>query len=620
MAAILTAYGWIAVIVPLVLALAAVLLGRWLEKAVAALSMLAPATVLAVGLAGIARAGDTGAVFAGETYRWMLTPDMPVPIGWALDGLSALMLTVVGFVALMVMLFSIGYMAEENGFTRYFALLSLFTASMSALVIADGLPGLFVGWELVGACSYLLIGFWFEKPSASAAAVKAFLTTRVGDVGLLFAIMWVWQATGMLTYRELFADGGIQVLSATAVTGVALLLFVGAAGKSAQFPLHIWLPDAMEGPTPVSALIHAATMVAAGVFLLARTWPLFEASADARAVVLAIGTLTALGAASVALTQTDIKKVLAYSTISQLGFMFAALGAGAWVPAMFHLTTHAAFKALLFLGSGSVIHGSGTQDMREMGGLLKPMPWTAATWIAGAAALAGIPPLAGFFSKDEVIHAVLVHQPIAGVGLMLASLLTAFYITRATRLTFFGTQRGAHAHESGASMLVPLVSLSVLAAGLGFAGHGIAGLLGGHAGSLDPLTAVISTAIALAGVAAGWFVYRQDLVAEVNTAARFPRAWPLLREAYRFDALVAAVIVRPVERSSAWLYEIADRKGIDALVEGAGRVTGWFGDRARRTQLGDVQWYASLMASGFIFLVVLSLLWPQIVSWSGGGR
>ncbi|MHB9004765.1 MAG: NADH-quinone oxidoreductase subunit L, partial [Coriobacteriia bacterium] len=463
-------------------------------------------------------------------------------------------------------------------------------------------------------------GFWFEKPSASTAAVKAFLTTRVGDIGLLFAIMWLWQATGILTYRELFAAGGIETLSATALTGVALLLFMGAAGKSAQFPLHIWLPDAMEGPTPVSALIHAATMVAAGVFLLARTWPLFEAAPGARAVVLAIGTLTALGAATAALAQTDIKKVLAYSTISQLGFMFAALGAGAWVPAMFHLTTHAAFKALLFLGSGSVIHGSGTQDMRDMGGLARRMPWTAVTWIAGAAALAGIPPLAGFFSKDEVIHAVLLEQPFAGVALMFASLLTAFYITRATRLTFFGAPRGPHAHESGPTMLVPLVSLSLLAVGLGFAGPGIAALLGEHVEALDPLTAIISSAIALLGVAAGWFVYRADLISEVNTAAHFPRLWPLLREAYHFDAFVSAVVVRPVERSSAWLYEVADRKGIDALVEGVGRLAGWFGERARRAQLGDVQWYASMMAAGFIFLLVLSMLWPQIAAWTGGGR
>ena len=324
------------------------------------------------------------------------------------------MLLVVGTVALMVMVFSIGYMAEDPGRVRYFALLSAFTGSMTLLVIGDSFATLFIGWELVGACSYLLIGFWYQKPSAMKAAVKAFLTTRVGDVGLLFGLAVLWSATGSLGYTRVME--GLPQMAPPVVTTAAVLLAIGAIGKSAQFPLQIWLPDAMEGPTPVSALIHAATMVAAGVFLVARVWPLFEAAPAARTLLLAVGLISALGAALAAIPQRDIKKVLAYSTISQLGFMFAALGVGAWAFAFFHLMTHAAFKALLFLTSGSVIHGSGTQDMREMGGLRKEMPFTFAAWLVGMFALVGFWPMSGFFSKDAILDAVWLAVPIAGLA------------------------------------------------------------------------------------------------------------------------------------------------------------------------------------------------------------
>jgi NADH-quinone oxidoreductase subunit L len=398
---------------------------------------------------------------------------------------------------------------------------------------------------------------------------------------------------------------------------VALLLFVGAAGKSAQFPLHIWLPDAMEGPTPVSALIHAATMVAAGVFLVARTWPLFEASADARLVILIIGAFTALASATIAVAQTDIKKVLAYSTISQLGFMFAALGAGAWVAAVFHLATHAAFKALLFLGSGSVIHGADTQDMREMGGLRKMMPWTTATWIIGSLALAGVPPLAGFWSKDEVIHAVLSNSPIAGAALVVASLLTAFYITRATRLTFFGEYRGTHhPHESGWSMRVALLALAVPAAIAGFFGHGIAELLGEHAESLDPLTAAISIGVAAAGIAIGWTVYRDGAESEERMQARFGGLWSTLRAAYGFDSAVRVLVIDPVLAVSAWLYEVFDRRVIDGIAEGVGTVTARAGSGVSRIQYGDTQWYVSLLGAGAVLTMVITIVdWAVLWSW-----
>lgn len=621
----LLAHAWIAVLVPALFAAGVAGFGSRTRTFVPWLSMLAPATVLATGIAALSAGvgaqveNYTGTYLtppvAEGSLRWLLGATSGIGVGFAIDGLTALMLVVVGFVALMVMLFSVGYMSEDPGLVRYYALLCLFTASMTLLVIADGLVGLFVGWELVGACSYLLIGFWFHKPSAAAAAVKAFLTTRVGDVGMLLGLAVLWQSTGALSYPDVFAAVGD--LGVGAVTLVALLLFVGAAGKSAQFPLHIWLPDAMEGPTPVSALIHAATMVAAGVFLIARTWPIFAAAPAAQVVILVIGAFTALGAATIALAQTDIKKVLAYSTISQLGFMFAALGAGAWVAAVFHLITHAAFKALLFLGSGSVIHGAETQDMREMGGLFRLMPITAVTWIIGSAALAGIPPLAGFWSKDEVIHAVLSRSPVAGGALVLASLLTAFYITRATRLTFFGTYRGTHhPHEGGWVMWAPLVALAIPAGLAGFAGHAIAGALGQHAESLDLTTAVISIAVALLGVTLGWVAYRNGAVSELDMESRLGGAWPILQSAYGFDAFVSAVVIRPTYAASTWLYGVVDRKLIDRAAEGVGAVTRRVGGGIARIQYGDTQWYASLLAAGFVLLAAIaSVDWQFIASW-----
>ena len=629
---LLLTYPWITVLGPALLALGIGVLGARTRPFVPYLAAIAPVSVLITGVMALSRVEHSEAytgVFptapvAEGSLSWMFAgSERVLALGWAVDGLTALMLVVVGFVALMVMVFSAGYMEGDAGFARYYALLCLFTGSMSLLVIADGLLGLFLGWELVGACSYLLIGFWFQRRSAAQAAIKAFLTTRVGDVGLLLGIAVLWKATGRIGYVDVFSAVGD--LAPATVTLVALLLFVGAAGKSAQFPLHIWLPDAMEGPTPVSALIHAATMVAAGVFLVARMWPLFELSEPARLVVLVIGAFTALAAATIALAQTDIKKVLAYSTISQLGFMFAALGAGAWVAAVFHLVTHAAFKALLFLGSGSVIHGAQTQDMREMGGLMRMMPVTAGTWFVGAAALAGIPPLAGFFSKDEVIHGVLAEQPVAGVALLIASLLTAFYITRATSLTFLGTYRGTHhPHEGGLAMTAPLVALAIPAALLGFAAHPIAEFLG-HAGeSLDLLTAGLSTGAALIGVTAGWFLYRDGVASEIDMESRAGALWPVLRGAYGFDAMVQLTIVIPALKASAWLYDVIDRKVVDAAVEGSARTVRRVGAGVARIQYGDAQWYAALLGAGFVLLAVITIVdWPglfsRLQSWLGVG-
>ncbi len=591
--------AWLVVAVPFGLALLVGLTGRILRGAVPWVTLLAPLTVLATGVAALSAEGEHA-----DSVRWLFAGEKALSFGWSVDGLTAIMLTVVGFVATMVVLFSIGYMHGESGLPRYFASLSLFTGSMALLLVADGLVGLFVGWELVGACSYLLIGFWFRKPSAAAAAVKAFLTTRVGDVGLLLGLALLWRETGQLGYSAVFEAA--EALPVATVTTVAILLFVGAMGKSAQFPLHIWLPDAMEGPTPVSALIHAATMVAAGVFLVARMWPLYELSETAQTVILVIGVFTALASATVACAQRDIKKVLAYSTISQLGFMFAALGAGAWVAAIFHLVTHAAFKALLFLGSGSVIHGTGTQDLREMGGLAKKMPVTALTWVIGSLALAGVAPLAGFFSKDEVIHAVLTRNTIAGLALLAASLLTAFYITRATRLAFFGEYRGdGHPHEGGLVMSVPLIALAVPAATLGFAGHFIAERLHEHAESLNMAVAAGSLAVAAVGIGFGLITYRNGAESEVAVENRMGKTWETLRGAYGFDAAVSALVVRPVTAICQWLYDVIDRKVIDASVESTGRWVPLLGRLLSSLQNGDAQWYAALLGAGVVGLIAL---------------
>jgi NADH-quinone oxidoreductase subunit L len=527
-------------------------------------------------------------------------------LGWSVDGLSALMLVIVGFVACMVVVFSVGYMSHDKGYVRYFALLSLFTAAMTTLVISNSLLGIFMGWELVGACSYLLIGFWYDQPIARDAALKAFLVTRLGDAGFMLGLAVLWTATGTLSLTGVMA--AVPSLAPALVTVAALLLFAGAAGKSAQFPLHVWLPDAMAGPTPVSALIHAATMVAAGVFLIARVWPLFEASPAARTVILVLAVITALGAAIAALPQRDIKKVLAYSTISQLGFMFAALGVGAWPAAMFHLTTHAAFKALLFLGSGSVIHATETQDLHEMGGLARKMPITAITWIVGAAALAGVPPLSGFFSKDEVLGAVVRQAPWAGVFLFAAAALTAVYITRATWLAFFGRVRGDHhAHESGPAMAIPLVMLAIPAALLGFASPWIMELLGVEHEPLFLPVAIASAAIALAGIAVGWWVWRRGPSADEELARRAPDAWALACEAFRVDVLYDGAVRGTVSVATA-LYKVVDRDIIDRAVEGTGTVTERLGGWFARLQNGDAQDYSILVGVALVAFAALGAL------------
>jgi len=612
-AALLSA-PWLVVALPYALALGVLVAGRVSKHAAPVVAALGPLTVCLVGLSALGAAPVEGgrvepwtsAVAAQGGFTWFKVGDTVLSVGWTIDTLAALMLLVVGLVALMVMVFSAGYMHGDPGWNRYFALLSLFTGSMSLLVIGDSFTTLFIGWELVGACSYLLIGFWYERPSAAAAAVKAFLTTRVGDVGLMFGIAVLWLATHSLGYTEVMEK--LPALAPATITAAAILIAIGAIGKSAQFPLHIWLPDAMEGPTPVSALIHAATMVAAGVYLVARTWPLFEAAPAARMVLLVAGVVSALGAAAIGLFQTDIKKVLAYSTISQLGFMFAALGVGAWEIAFFHLVAHAAFKALLFLTSGSVIHGSGTQDLREMGGLRTAMPATFAAWVIGSAALMGIPPMAGFFSKDAVLDAVWLASPAAAVLLFIAALFTGFYTVRATKLAFFGTWRGTgHAHESPMSMLGPLFVLSVPAVALGFSATWFAEKLGEHPEPLSIALSAVAVGVGLAGGAIAWVTVRGE-APELSPENAAPAWQRILVSGFGYDTAVMRFVVRPTVSICRGLWAIIDRLVIDGTVEGSARVAASLSNVLSRMQSGDGQNYATAMALSVVAILAALML------------
>ena len=545
----------------------------------------------------------------GSTFSW----------GIIVDELSVMMLGLVTFVALMIQVYSLGYMKDEARFGWYFAVHSLFVASMLALVLADNFLFLYIAWELVGACSYLLIGFWYERRSAAEAAKKAFITTRIGDVGLLIGILLLFKATNTFdisTIIHVAQSGGIE--SGT-LTAAVLLIFLGAMGKSAQFPLHVWLPDAMEGPTPVSALIHAATMVVAGVYLVARIFPLFVLSPTALLIVAIIGLITALVAASIALVMTDLKRVLAYSTVSHLGFMMLALGAGGYTAAMFHLLAHAFAKALLFLGAGSVDHGTGgKRDIREMGGLWRRMPVTAVTFTVGALALGGIPPLSGFFSKDEVMVAVLEgRNPVFFLLAMVAALMSALYMARILFLVFFGRLKteNEEAHESPLVMTVPLVALAILALTAGFLApgwtsdyRGFASLLsnGDHEYHVNALVMGLSIALSLGGFVLGWALYMKGSLSAERIRERFAGLHRVVVNKYYVDELYQWGIDR-IALAFANLVALFDRIVInDTGVNGTGRSVFLSGLRLRYIETGKVYNYALGMVLG---VVVVALVW-----------
>ncbi len=605
--------------------------------------ILAPAVAIAaIGAVFASSLAILAYVWSGERFAasltWLSAGGLSVRAGISIDPLSALMLIVVSFVSLLVQVYSLGYMHNEERFRWYYGAISLFSAAMLGVVVADSWLTMYMCWELMGLASYLLIGFWFERPEAAAAAKKAFLVTRLGDVGFGLAIAAIWWNAGSVHFETVFRRLEHGLISPEAATVIALLLFAGAMGKSAQFPLHVWLPDAMAGPTPGSALIHAATMVAAGVYLVARSYPLFEASATALSVVAIVGTITAVMAALIAVAMDDIKKVLAYSTISQLGFMMLALGVGAPAVAMFHLTTHAFFKALLFLAAGSVIHATHNQDMRQLGGLWRKMPWTTATWVLGALSLAGIPPLAGFWSKDEILGAVL-HSgrtSLLVVGLFTA-FLTAFYMGRATFMTFFGKPRDeelfAHAHESPWVMTGPLAVLATLAVVAGLVGSPVSDyafgrFLGEHAAEEPNLVLLgLAVGVAVGGIVLAWLMYIKRAVEPDRHLRWRPLAF-LLPNKFWFDEIYQSVIVKPlmalagfsakfdrvvvdgavrgvgaIGMASSRFLAVFDRRVVDGAVDGLGTSVRAGGRQVRRIQTGNVQTYLLMF-----FLAVLALL------------
>ncbi len=598
------------------------LIGRRLPRVLSGwVAALAVAASFATALVVLSAFGETRAPGMSLSiglplYSWLGAGDLDVQAGLLVDALSLVMVLTITGVGLLIHVYSIGYMAEDPHASRYFAYLNLFMFSMLLLVLAGNLLVLFVGWELVGLCSYLLIGFWFTRPAAATAGRKAFVVNRIGDAAFLLGLLILF--TSLNTLDILKIRDGAAGLSDGARALAALLLFAGATGKSAQLPLHVWLPDAMEGPTPVSALIHAATMVTAGVFLIARLDRLFLTAPGVPVVIAMVGALTAFYAATVALRQHDLKRVLAYSTISQLGYMFVAMGSLAPAAGIFHLVTHAFFKALLFLAAGSVMHAMhDVIDMRRLGGLARPLRWTAGGFVIGVLAIAGIPPFAGFFSKDLILeHAFALgmhtgnYLPYA-LGLLTA-FVTAVYMTRAAMLTFGGrpADQNAHPHESPPLMLWPMGVLAVLAAGGGALGAQAAGepllrFLGPlmapamEIASSPPalLLAGVSIAVALAGVLIGWTAYRDGRDPSLGVAGTFfERGWYI-------NDLYEAVIVAPGKTLARWLAGPIDLGLIDAAVNGVGHVFGGFGEAARRLQTGYARQYALVLLIGTILIV-----------------
>lgn len=577
------------------------------------------------------------------SFRWITLAGFHLEIGILIDSLTAIMLMVVTIVSSLVHIYSLGYMHGDPRFSRFFSFLSLFSFSMLGLVLANNFFMIFIFWELVGLTSYALIGFYYEKHSAANAGKKAFITTRTGDLGFIVGLLLIVFYAGTLNYHEVFHAIEAGEIPTGILAAIGIFVFCGAVGKSAQFPLHVWLPDAMEGPTPVSALIHAATMVAAGVYLVARSFTIFAASEPAAMVVAIIGAITAFIAASIGLVQNDIKRVLAYSTCSQLGYMIMALGLGSMTAGIFHLMTHAFFKALLFLGAGSVIHAVHTMDIREMGGIGNKMKITTLTFLVGSASLAGIFPLSGFWSKDEIIASAHGQPIFMAVGLIVA-FMTAFYMTRLCFMTFFGKPRVQeyydHAHESPKTMTVPLMILAFLAVFAGWVG--IPWLPKGfgsfvfhhhpHHGHADYLLMAVSTIFAVSGIVFGWLMYGKGAISPDKMAERFKPIYTLLYNKYYFDEIYDAVIIKPILAFCrfmwsfdnavidgivnlmgkftlflSWAHDMFDKYIVDGLVNGAGYSIWGIGSVIRQAQTGKVQNYAIVVFAGVVVTLAIML-------------
>jgi NADH-quinone oxidoreductase subunit L len=652
--------AWLVPALPLVAWAVLLLVGRRLPGGGAAVGILAVAVGWVISLAilfGVIGGADA---YHASTEWAPIGAGFEIPFGMTVDGLAAVLLVVVTTVSLLVQLYSVSYMRGDERYTFFFAKLSLFTAGMLIVVLADNLLLMLFGWEIMGVCSYFLIGHYWEERPNSNAAIKAFITTRIGDVGFMFGIATLFWGAQSFKLTEIIHAAETGHMSRGYIVAGTLLLFCGAIGKSAQFPLHVWLPDAMAGPTPVSALIHAATMVASGIYMVCRLYPVFELSGPALNMIGVLAAITMLMAALIALVQDDIKKVLAYSTVSQLAYMTAGLSVGGYTAGFFHLFTHAAFKAMLFLGAGSVIHAVGTNNMSEMGGLRKYMPKTHATFLLGSLTLAGLFPLAAFWSKDEVIvdacrAAAFCHSEenvatSAMVGklvffaALVTALLTAFYTIRMYCLTFRGTYRGtAHPHESPAAMTVPLMVLAVPAALLGLLGSPLMGEDGPYFGKVVAFAGQVvhpphihlalggaSFLLFLVGAGVGFAVYGKGLPRRDPTL-HMGFATTLFRNKFYLDELYLNAIVRPVRdqvaNASYWLnqnvfdappnlagkYAIkagrgayaVDQSVVDGAVNGSGRTTDYLGRGLRLLQNGNVQAYATAMFIGVVAIAVV---------------
>jgi len=640
-------YLWIIPALPLAGAALNGLFGRhWPKRAVDAVGLGATGLAFAATLELIrefARLRPGQVPWIESYFTWIAAGSFRAGFDLQVDQLTIAMLLVVTGVGWLIHIYSTGYMAHQGGYYRFFACMNLFTFFMLTLVMAANFVLLFVGWEGVGLCSYLLIGFYFLRKSAADAGKKAFIVNRIGDFGFMLAIFLTFRTFGSVDFTTVFrtaanmpteAPGQLGVL-----TSICLLLLAGAVGKSAQLPLYVWLPDAMEGPTPVSALIHAATMVTAGVYMVARSHILYMHAPLAMSAVATIGALTALYAATIGLVQTDIKKVLAYSTISQLGYMFLACGVGAFAAGIFHLMTHAFFKALLFLAAGSAIHAlGGEQDMRRMGGLRHKIPWTYWTMLIGTLSISGAPLFAGFFSKDKILFETAV-SPYGGKMLwliaLIAALLTAFYMFRLVFLSFHGTPRfdeqETHVHESPRNMLVPLAVLAALSVGGGW--MAAPALLGGanhfekflapvfgaelrqtadtHAGPEQELLLTgIAIGVALAGFLVAWWFYIRRPQTPERLAESFHAPYQLLLNKYYVDELYNWLIVRPtVWISTFFLWRVVDEGAVDGSVNGLAHVARRLGERVRQVQSGNTRSYAAWVVVGAVFFTVL-MLWP----------
>ncbi len=618
---------WLIVAIPLGGAIFNALIGRKLTRPVVAIvavgAILAAFGLSVAAFAALLAVPPESRVIHQAMYSWIKVGTFEVNVGFLLDPLSAIMILVVTGVGLLIHFYSVGYMADDEGYARFFTYMNLFVFSMLLLVLADNYLLLYAGWELVGLCSYLLIGFWFTRDAARSAAVKAFVTNRVGDFGFALGVILIWTVLGSLNYTEVFAKAPhVLAVGAPVMTAITLLLFLGATGKSAQIPLFVWLPDAMEGPTPVSALIHAATMVTAGVYMVARSHVLFDLAPVSLQIVGIVGGLTAFFAATVAVVQTDLKRLLAYSTISQLGYMFLALGVGAFGAGIFHLMTHAFFKALLFLGAGSVMHAmSNVVDMRRLGGLSKKMKVTYFTFLAGALALAGIPLLSGFFSKDEILANAFQsgNYGLWTLGLLTAGL-TAFYIFRGFFLTFHGDLRDhtLHPHESPPSMTLPLVALAILAIfggyvglptvlGANWFGQFVAPVFGESgkeiAPSLEWALIGLSTAAALIGISMAYWFYVRSPALPVTIGSYYQGIYNLLVNKYYVDDLYDTLFARTGRSIAGIFWRVGDKQIIDGTAEGLARAFGGFGGRLRRLESGNLRRYSLAMLVGVVILI-----------------